>query len=139
MIKFDTQYNFNEQGTSTPEVKNKVQNFAVKLIKKALYEHKYNQIGRLPRFFLASELQQIKEFELQMWPGYTMDVKQVTDGIFANVDTATKFIQMKTVLDGINDMVRDRWSRNDIIAEYVPKDQDAKRLVVITMYNSRTY
>lgn len=74
-----------------------------------------------------------------MWPGYTMDVKQVTDGIFANVDTATKFIQMRTVLDGITDMLRDRWSRNDIIAEYVPKDQDSKRLVVITMYNSRTY
>ncbi len=74
-----------------------------------------------------------------MWPGYTMDVKQVTDGIFANVDTATKFIQMRTVLDGINDKIRDRWSKSDIISEYIPKDPEAKRLVVITMYNSRIY
>ena len=34
-----------------------------------------------------------------MWPGYIMDVKQVTDGIFVNIDTATKFLSSFTVLD----------------------------------------
>jgi len=69
-----------------------MQHFVTTLIKKALYEHKFNQIGRLPRFFLPTERKSIPEFEIMMWPGYTMAVKQVTDGIFMNLDTATKFV-----------------------------------------------
>jgi len=63
----------------------------------------------------------------------------VTDGIFANVDTATKFIQMRTVLDGVNVLNNDLYSKADIIAYYIPKNPEDKRLVVITMYNSRIY
>lgn len=68
-----------------------------------------------------------------------MAVRQVSDGIFVNVDTATKFLQSRTVLDDIYDMRRDRYSTTEIIAMYIPKDPEAKRLVVITLFNSRIY
>lgn len=68
-----------------------------------------------------------------------MAVRQVTDGIFVNVDTATKFLQSRTILEDINDMKRDRYSTSDIKAWYIPKDPEAKRLVVITLFNSRIY
>ena len=71
-----------------------------------------------------------------MWPGYTTAVRCVTDGIFLLVDTATKFINQDTILDKIRDMQRDRYSKQDIIDELVPKDPDEKRIIVITMHNS---
>ena len=74
-----------------------------------------------------------------MWPGYTMDVKQVSDGIFANVDTATKFLQKKTMYDEIKQQMNDRWNKADIIEFYIPKNPALKRLVVITLYNSRSF
>ena len=74
-----------------------------------------------------------------MWPGYDCTVKCLNDGIFLNVDTATKFVSMTTVLDKINDMQKDRYSKEDITNELCPKDPKEKRLVVITMYNSHSY
>ncbi len=57
-----------------------------------------------------------------MWPGYSPSVKLLTDGIFLNVDTATKFIQGQTVLDDIKGMERERWSKKEIIDYLIPKD-----------------
>jgi hypothetical protein len=57
-----------------------------------------------------------------MWPGYTPTVKLVTDGIFLNVDTATKFIQDKTVYEIIKDFERERWSKKEIIDYLIPKN-----------------
>lgn len=62
------------------------------VVKKTLIEHDYKQVGRLPRFFNPKEREPIDEFEIDMWPGYSSEVKFLNDGIFLNVDTATKFI-----------------------------------------------
>lgn len=32
-----------------------------------------------------------------MWPGYDIQIKGVNDGIFLNLDTATKFVNMDNV------------------------------------------
>lgn len=74
-----------------------------------------------------------------MWPGYSTDVKQLTDGIFLNVDTATKFISSQTVWEKIRDMKAEKWSNDEIIEELVPKDPLKKRITVITLYNTRIY
>ena len=68
---------------------------------KTLIEHNYQQVGRLPRFFLTTERKEIPEFNLSMWPGYTASVKCLNDGVFLNMDTATKFINMIPVLERI--------------------------------------
>ena len=74
------------------------------IFKKVLYEHKFKQIGRLPRFFLASDMVPIRQHNLEMWPGYISQVKNLTDGIFLNIDCCTKFISSTSVLDIISDL-----------------------------------
>ena len=74
-----------------------------------------------------------------MWPGYHTDVKYLNDGVFLNVDTATKFISQKSVLDEIRELQKDKYSNDEIIEELIPKDPDQKRITVITLYNSKIY
>ncbi len=86
---------------------------------------------------MASEVKQIPEFNIMMWPGYQLSIAQVNDGIFVNIDTATKFVQMPSVLDEIRDLEKQRFSKKEIMASIAPNE--GRKLVVITMYNSRTY
>lgn len=62
------------------------------LAKKALQASDYKQIGRLPKFFTASDKRVIPEYQLEMWPGYLATTRLVRDGIFLNIDTVSKFI-----------------------------------------------
>ena len=43
-----------------------------------------------------------------------MDVKHLTNGIFVNIDTATKYFPSPTVLDDINNKRKEHWSSSDI-------------------------
>lgn len=73
------------------------------VIKEAMRNKKYEQIGRLPKFFLALDQIIVQEIEnLKAWPGYEITTKQCTQGIFLNVDSCTKFVQMETVLEQLN-------------------------------------
>ena len=86
-----------------------------------------------------------------MWPGYTCAVKCLTEGFFLNVDTSTKFIQQRTVLDLLTDLKNQKYSNQEILDKLCPKfddtksqssaqsDIDSRRLVVITSYNSASY
>jgi hypothetical protein len=68
-----------------------------------------------------------------------------------NIDTSTKFVQMKTVLDRLSELKRERYSNDEISELLTPKfddtkssasgqsSTDASRLVVITSYNSASY
>jgi len=49
---------------------NQVLKFFDIVIKHALREKNYEQIGRFPKFFLAEEKVPINEFRLHAWPGY---------------------------------------------------------------------
>lgn len=50
---------------------------------------------------MESEKRNIQNLDLESWPGYEAQTKWYTDGIFLNIDTATKFINKKTILDEI--------------------------------------
>jgi hypothetical protein len=128
-----------------------VLDFVNKVVKKSLYEQDYKQIGRLPKFFNSQEKRDLNHFGLIVWPGYTCQVKCLNDGIYLNIDTSTKFLQQMTVLDKIEGLLQDRFSREEISNMLCPKwddsrsqasgqsDVDASRLVVITAYNSASY
>jgi hypothetical protein len=49
-----------------------------------------------------------------MWPGYLTQSRLLSDGIFLNVDTATKFIQKETILELIRKQMERGWSREQI-------------------------
>ena len=61
-----------------------------------------------------------------MWPGYSCAVKCLTDGFFLNVDTSTKFLQQRTVLDYLEELKRQRYSKDDIEKLLCPKFDDSK-------------
>lgn len=110
------------------------------LVKRALEKEDFTQIGRLPKYFLPSEKSSIPEYLLEVWPGYETQTKLYSDGIFLNVDTATKFINKVTVLDEINALLDKRYTKKEIEDMYHPDHPDNKgRLVVMTAFNSRSY
>ncbi len=77
-----------------------------------------------------------------MWPGFATTTVLYKAGIYLNVDTATKFINRKTILEEINERYRDkRQSKEDIIRDFSPSEGNKfKRVVVITGYGkNRSY
>ena len=96
-------------------------------------------------------MKSIPQYNLDMWPGYTCQVKCLNDGFFLNVDTSTKFLQKTTVWDRIKELKDKRYSEEEISDAPCPKfddskstmsgqsDVDKRRIVVITNYNSASY
>lgn len=75
------------------------------LVKGALEQQDYKQIGRLPKYFMESDKKVIPQHQLEMWPGFLATTRLVKDGIFLNVDTVSKFIQQRTILEFIQELL----------------------------------
>ncbi len=73
----------------------------MKVIKQALVQFHYFQVGRLPRFFSKDEVKHINAHNLDAWWGYSVVPKFVTNGVYLNVDTSTKFIQQSNIHEDI--------------------------------------
>lgn len=95
-------------------------------MKSSLYEQDYKQIGRLPRFFNPNDKKELHDFMLIIWPGYSCQVKCLNDGIFLNIDTSNKILQMMTVLDRIYELRDQGYSKKDIDELLTPKWDDTK-------------
>ena len=117
-------------------------------MKKSLYDMDYKQIGRLPKFFNINYSKETP-FNLDVWSGYTFQVKCLNDGFFLNIDTSTKFVQNTTVWQKIEELKRQHYSNAEIEKKLCPKYDDSSsdtssnqgkidssRIVVITKYNS---
>ncbi|CDW85355.1 piwi-like protein 1 [Stylonychia lemnae] len=139
IINYETSFSLSSQDKEHQKYKGKILNFIQVAIKKTLYEFQFKQVGRLPRFYLHTDLQDVANYNLRVWSGYSMAVQSFNDGIFVNIDCATKFVEKSSVLDLIRRLQKDKYSQADIKQELVPKDQNEKGLVVITMYNSKKY
>ena len=70
-----------------------------------------------------------------MWPRYLIDVKHLNDGIFLNVEAATKFYNSRSVLDEIRDLQKEGYSNEEIIEELISQDPSKERINVITLNN----
>lgn len=74
-----------------------------------------------------------------MWPGFMTQSRLLSDGIFLNIDTATKFIQKQSILDLINKELAKGKTQQQIARIFDSSDQDIPRKTVITTYNIRSY
>ncbi len=88
---------------------------------------------------MAEEKEKVPNEELDMWPGYETCTKWYNDGIFLNVDTATKFINRRTVLEDLNSYRKENWSREEMRNLFKPKSEEDMRKNVITEHNTRSY
>lgn len=88
----------------------KVMRFFHNVIKRFLHDQNYRQVGVLPRVYNPQEQKNVNItgrtvdeilYKLIVWPGYEFRVQSLGQQFFLNVDTSTKFLQQKTVLDRI--------------------------------------
>jgi hypothetical protein len=91
----------------------KLYTFLNMMVKRTLEYEKYNQLGRLPKFFKSQDAVAIRDFDLEMWPGYEAQSKLFTDGIFLNVDTCTKFIATTTIYEEVKGYQHQRYDRSE--------------------------
>ena len=109
------------------------------VVKQALREKKYEQIGRLPKFFLAEDKIDIRNYNLNAWPGYEVTSKLATQGVFLNIDSCTKFVNMTTVLDMYHDKYQMGYTDSEIFDRYNSSNIDNPRITVISAHNSKSY
>jgi len=109
------------------------------VVKQALREKKYEQVGRLPKFFLAEDKIDIREFALNAWPGYEVTSKLATQGVFLNIDSCTKFVNMVTIMDLVADKRDQGYSDEEIFGRYNSSNIDNPRITVISSHNSKSY
>eukprot|EP00347_Sterkiella_histriomuscorum_P020908 403335999 len=134
-INLKNSFSLDESTQKQKPFMDKLLNYVLILCKKALLDEKYNQLGRLPRFYSSFESVKINQYRLEMWPGYEFSVKCLHDGIFLNVDTRNKFVNQQTIYDRIRQYKRERYSDEEIKNML----QEEGKLVVITRYNSKQY
>ncbi|CDW90464.1 piwi-like protein 1 [Stylonychia lemnae] len=134
-IIFQRSFSLDDQPSEFQSFKDKVLNYVFIQCKKAMSDNNFKVVGRLQKFYNPQEKVKINAHRLEVWPGYSMQVKCLNDGIFLNVDSISKFISQTTIYDKIKQMQRERYTPEQI-KEMLLQDQ---QLVVITKYNSRQY
>lgn len=82
-----------------------------KIVKASLKLKKYEQVGRLPKFFNADEKIDIPRFKLVAWPGYEVKTVLTTQGVFFNVESCTKFVNQVTVYQLYNEHMNDGYNK----------------------------
>lgn len=72
------------------------------IVKQAMGQTGLLQIGNRPRFYDSSSSQVIRELEMQMWSGFRAAAYKYASGCSLIIDTCSRFLSTKTVLDMIN-------------------------------------
>jgi hypothetical protein len=111
------------------------------IMKEALDQLDYKQIGKFPKFFNAKDKRDVDPADLNLvaWPGYQVEVKLTTQGIFLNVESCTKFVNKISVLHNFIDSMRNGYSERDFFEQYNSSNIEIPRKTVITEHNSRSY
>jgi hypothetical protein len=74
-----------------------------------------------------------------MWPGFEINVKSLSHGLFLNIDTATKFVNKTTIYEQVSNLIKnERWTKSEIINMFNPA-VSSKRFVVMSSHNSKSY
>ncbi len=116
-----------------------IMNFFNMVVRSALREKKYQQVGRFPIFFLAEDKIKVDRHNLWAWPGYEVQVKQSEQGIFLNIESRTKFINTDTVLTQFQAAMNYGDREADFFEQFNSSNIDNPRKVVITSHNSKSY
>lgn len=102
------------------------------IMRKCLSLLKLELVGR--DYFDARSKVEIREYRLELWPGYTTSIRQHEDSILMCAEVTHKVMRQQTLLDILNECYQDN-SRDykKIFQERVIG------LVVLTDYNNNTY
>jgi len=116
-----------------------VQNIFNTILKASLRQKKYNQIGRLPKFFNALDKISIDQFRLNAWPGYEVKTVLSTQGVFMNIESCTKFVNQESVLKNFQGFMQYNGNPKGFYEDFNSSNLDKDRKTVITSHDSRSY
>lgn len=74
------------------------------LVKQALRQTKYRQIGKRPQFFDVDNETHLAEAGIRMWSGFKVTSGLTETGITMGIDSVFKFLTTKTVLERIREL-----------------------------------
>lgn len=93
----------------------------------------------MPKFFNADEKINIPEFNLVAWPGYELQNKLTTQGVFCNVESCTKFVNMETIYSQFIEHVNNGRTEKQFYERFNSSNTEIPRKTVITEHNSKSY
>lgn len=97
------------------------------IVKQAMGQTGLLQIGNRPRFYDSSSSRVIQELEMQMWSGFRAAAYKYASGCSLIIDTCSRFLSTKTVLDMINSIYDDHVHSDQVTADDIARFQDAVR------------
>lgn len=109
------------------------------VMKQALRQKDFMQIGRFPKYYLPSEVRQVQGENLSAWPGFTVVTENAVQGLFLNVDCCTRFVNETSIMNVVKDKLRQGYKEDEIIGEYDSSNINNPRVTVIAKHNSRSY
>ncbi|KAL1117937.1 hypothetical protein AAG570_004251, partial [Ranatra chinensis] len=102
------------------------------LMRKCLDSLQLQLVGR--NFFDAKSKIEIREYKMELWPGYLTSIRQHEDSILMCAEITHKVMRRETVFDLLNECVaRNRGEWKNIFQQAIIGT------VVLTEYNNRTY
>jgi len=115
-------FNLTQQSNDWVQNGPAIQQFLNIVVKSALEQKKFKQIGRIPKFFFEGDKRDIPRHGLEMWPGYLATTRLTNDGVYLNIDTASKFVNKKTILQHIDELLQKKNSKRHIVDYFKPCD-----------------
>ncbi|XP_034941705.1 piwi-like protein Siwi isoform X2 [Chelonus insularis] len=103
------------------------------LLRRGLEHLRLQLVGR--NYFDARAKIEIREFRLELWPGYQTSIRQHERNILMGVEITSKVMRQETLLDILNN-VRQRVDSGDLQAAC---RAEVIGLTVLTDYNNNTY
>lgn len=95
-----------KQSDETRAYMNGVLSYFNSVMKQALRQQDFMQIGRFPKFYLRTDVVQVSGEKLSAWPGYEVVTQNAVQGLFLNVDCCTRFVNETSIMDIVREKMR---------------------------------
>ena len=94
-----------------PHMAQSARNFFNCIVKKLLRANHLLGLGRTQKYYLPQNAKCIRDFNIEIWPGYKTSVNLKEAGLLLDVDFASKLIRMDSVLDFMKEIVQQHHGR----------------------------
>ena len=115
------------------------------IVKQAMSETGLLQFGNRPKFFDSSSPLNVDELQMQIWNGFKATAYKYQSGCALIIDSCSRFMSTKTVLDRIHELYDDILEKFQDTQKAVPRFQEACRQemvnssIIANYGNKRTY
>ena len=95
----------------------------------------YQMLGR--RFFDPQQAAFIREYGLEVWPGFSTSVDIKSAGLLIQIDTSNRVLRTDSMLDHLRKLYTEAQAKHQDPVQYIKKKIVGQ--IALTRYNNRTY